>query len=689
MQMRFGKELMNELKENSNHYLALFKNYPDAVFIIDSLGNIVDINQSGHILFGLSENELLETPIIDLIHEHDRQLVESLFYKVLKGDGIETEIRGLHSSKGTITLHITAEPLYIDSNIMGVYGIAKDITERKEMECQFEISKERYKSLFEHHPDAVFTMDLKGRFVEGNQTCEQLTGYKWEDVKNYPFDFIIAREDLAKVKKHFQDAIRGLPQNYKCNIMHSNGKKLLVSITNVPIFAEGELKGIYGIAKDITEQVQLEKKVEHMAYHDYLTDLPNRWSLDKYYKKIQKTSQEDELNVIFFIDVDRFKMINDTFGYKAGDELIKTISNRLQSIFNDHFVARVGGDEFVALIRDSKIKKAEAIAKHLLKECRNPISIGGNEIYSSVSIGIHIINGGIESLDSAFKKASSAMKYAKKQGKNKYQFYTSEFIEFVNDKFLIEQKLRRAIEENQLSVFYQPKIELKNFQVVGVEALIRWKDDQLGYIPPGEFIPIAEEADLMDKISDFILDVVSKDLRYFIDKFNKPLYMCINLSPTQFLHENLTTFIEQKFHKLNLPLQLLDIEITESVAIKFLDEAIEKMTMLKRMGIKIALDDFGTGYSSLSYLKKLPIDILKIDRSFIKDIHYNPQDQAIFKAILTVANSLGLIVIAEGVECKEQLQILMDEGCPEVQGFYFSKPLPKAQLEKYLIKYLN
>jgi diguanylate cyclase (GGDEF)-like protein/PAS domain S-box-containing protein len=683
--MLHGNKLMKYLNANSSHLIELFHNYPDAIFILDTFGVIIDVNKIFKIFSNVTREDVIGKSFVDFLDQGNIDIGKEKFEQLLTGEINEVEIKLQGKENEYVYLKVTAVPLIIEGETCGIYGIAKDISKQHTLKNELQLKKEDYRSLFQYHPDAIFKIDKCGNFIAANPASEKLSGLRIIDMVGKSFIPLIHNDDVEKTLHYFQEALKGVSQSYSIRIVHKDGHPITVNITNVPMFTDGKVIGIYGIAKDITEKVELEKKNEHMAYHDFLTDLPNRWKLSQYYHQLEKKENTGSTNAIFFIDVDRFKEINDTFGHKAGDEIIKQVANYLKSVIPNHFIARVGGDEFVIIIEETTRETAEEYASLLIKDNSTSFSIDNHELWITFSIGIYLFKPGQISLDEVTKRASIALKYSKHNGKNNYLIYKGDLNKLLKNKFLMETKLRQALHEKKLMIYYQPKVNLTSSKMVGVEALIRWHDEEYGFIPPSEFIPLAEEVELMGEIGAYVLYNACRQAKQWLNKGVKPIVLCVNLSPCQILQERMVEDIENTLKTTGLPSELLSLEITEGIAIKFLEQTIDKLNELKRLGVKIALDDFGTGYSSLNYLKKLPLSILKIDRSFIKDIESNLQDQAITKAIITVAQSLGLTVVAEGIENLKQLEFLKAEGCDEAQGFYFGKAIPSDEMEKLLL----
>ncbi len=424
----------------------------------------------------------------------------------------------------------------------------------------------------------------------------------------------------------------------------------------------------------------------HRAYHDSLTDLPNR---TLFYERLdyalQMAASSDSQAAILFIDLDKFKQVNDSFGHDVGDLLLLEVTKRLkQCTRTEDLISRLGGDEFIVLLpsiadRDSVDKIAERIRESLLK----PFPLKDQMIFVSASIGISIYPTDGTNPETLIKHADMAMLRVKGEGKNNYRLFTPDLQADANRKLLLEQHLRRAIEQNELALYYQPKICMQTGRIVGMEALLRWIHPELGFISPQEFIPLAEESGLISSIGKWVLRTACMQNKAWQQAGYAPVSVAVNLSSIQFEQDDLIHAIEQILQETGLDSAYLELEITESIAMQDIDYVVEKLLTLRNMGIHISIDDFGTGYSSLSYLKRLPIDSLKIDKTFVRDI---TEDANIPTAIIAMAHSLNLSVTAEGVETEEQLTLLQNLHCDCLQGYLFSKPVPAKEFEQLLAK---
>ena len=428
---------------------------------------------------------------------------------------------------------------------------------------------------------------------------------------------------------------------------------------------------------------EAQQTLRHQAYHDILTGLPNRWLLrDRMEQALKYVRQKKSGLAVMFLDLDRFKNLNDTLGHSTGDYLLRAVSERLNLILNDRdTLARLGGDDFVVMLMDIlDAEQAAAAADLLLTALHEPFVVDNKEIYIGASIGIalHPANG--DEFDVLIKNAESAMYYAKDQGRNNYQFFSQEIQAATADRFAIENELRGAIRASELRLYYQPQFTLRDGRITGLEALVRWEHPQRGMTPPDKFIPVAEESGLIIPLGEWVLRQAAEDSMKIRNAGCKLQRLAINLSARQLYHQDTLDMLRELVSRRDLGTEVLEIEITESGIMQNPEQAVANLTAIREMGIGIAIDDFGTGYSSLAYLKRFPINILKIDRSFIRDITLDQDDTTIVKTILAMAEALNLRVIAEGVETREQYDFLAELGCAEGQGYIFAKPMPCEDL---------
>jgi len=498
----------------------------------------------------------------------------------------------------------------------------------------------------------------------------------------YPDDIPISIErEARKVKGEI------VVDQYR--IVKPNGEIRWVEDRGIPLSEEESGKQLYiGIIIDVTETKKAEYEMIHSVYHDDLTGLPNRKYFNEHLNDaIAKATTDDFSLAVMFIDLDQFKMVNDTLGHSVGDQLLKQVATRIQScVHKGDIVARQSGDEFIILFKQNLEDKIEVIAKKILFSLKSPFILGGRELIITPSIGISVFPDHGYDGETLIKNADAAMYEVKANGKNHCRVFSSEIGKTNNRKMRFIQDLRKGIEEHEFEVYYQPKIDLTTGKVGGVEALLRWNHPYYGLVSPLEFIPIAEETGLIIPLGEWVLRTACIQYMQWVGMAIAPDNICINLSTRQFMDEHFNDKVAKIMEKYDFNPQNLALEITESVAIYNMEEAVAKLAELRGLGIKLALDDFGTGYCSLNYLRRFPIDELKIDRSFINDLLKSSENQVIVRAIISVAHSLNMKVIAEGVEQLEQLQFLHYENCDFAQGFYFSRPVPLAEIEMILRK---
>lgn len=421
------------------------------------------------------------------------------------------------------------------------------------------------------------------------------------------------------------------------------------------------------------------EEIKNHAYYDFLTGLPNLRLFNKMALDFATMDNKKPI-AILFLDLDRFKFVNDMLGHSAGDFILKAASDRVRDLLEqDQTISRIGGDEFILLLPNTDNDGAKNIAEEILKEFEKPIVFKGNEFFITASLGISLFPRDSEDMEDVIKNADIAMYRAKEQGRNNYQFYSSDMIEVIQRKAVLEKGMRKALERDEFVLHYQPQINIQSGILVGNEALIRWYHPELGMISPLEFIPLAEETGFINMLGEWILRTACKQNKQWHDTGFPAMKVSVNLSMRQFQQANLLELITEILQETGLEPQYLELEITESIAMYNEDHVISKLQALKNTGMKIAIDDFGTGYSSLSYLKKFPIDNLKIDKSFVSDISHDSDDAMIISTIIAMARQLKVNVIAEGVETEEQLEFLRVKNCHEVQGYLFSKPLSVEQ----------
>lgn len=582
-------------------------------------------------------------------------------------------------------------------NVTHFIGMQSDVSARIEAEQRKQELESRFHALFDNSLDGIAYYSLEGCCISANRAYCEMLGYSQSEIVG------ICYEDITPAKWHdFESRIvgeqlftRGCTDLYEKEYMRKDGTVFPISVrATIHYDADGNAIGMWGIVRDISEYKQAlhqlresEARMEFLAYHDVLTQLPNRLLFqDRVSKALERARRYQKKLAVLLLDLDRFKNINDSLGHAVGDQFLRAISTRLGSVVRDcDTAARIGGDEFVVVMEDfDDVASVTSVATKLLKVLAEPICIEHHELYSTASIGISIYPSDGDSVETLIKAADAAMYRAKEKGKNNFHYYTEDINRRTFELLLLENDLRRALDQNQFFVAYQPQFSLNGGMLVGVEALMRWQHPVQGLIAPTEFIPLAEETGLIVPLGRWMLRASCTQIRQWLDSGYRLGRIAVNLSARQFRQPGLVEDITQILSEVGLSPEHLELEITESIAMDNVETTIAKLEVLKSMGLQLSIDDFGTGYSSLSYLKRFAIDKLKIDKSFVRDIVSDPNDAAIAASTIALAHKMGLKVIAEGVETAEQVAFLREQGCDEVQGFFYGKPVPAREFERLL-----
>ncbi|MCF7986455.1 MAG: EAL domain-containing protein [Methylovulum sp.] len=540
----------------------------------------------------------------------------------------------------------------------------------------------------------VMILDVDFKIYSINKSFLILTGYQEKDIETKPLSAFI--ESRMQIRED-EFVVVNDERCWSCELMfrHKAGHYIPVKLDITEINKDGQIINYFATLLDITRQRQSEKRIMRIANYDELTGLANRAIFFERLENVLTNASSKNLNlVIFFINLDRFKGVNDTLGHEGGNRLLKEVAFRLRSITgNRNLVARLNGDEFVLFVLEDKVKSqamysATLAAGDLLVKLANPFFILNRDIFITASIGIALYPEDGTSAEMLLKNADMAMQEAKRQGRNNYQFYRKDLADEAGNRLLTELNLRKALERGELQLYYQPQYYASSRAIFGAEVLIRWLhivDSRTQMIPPDYFISIAEESGLIVEIGAWILRTACVQLKQWQDQGYSLKQVSVNVSARQFLDDNFLETVKQALLDAGLNPESLELELTESLLAGDLKKIELQLNRLKKMGIKIALDDFGTGYSSLSYLKNLPIDVLKIDQSFIREMTMGSKDARLASAIISMGHSLGQKIIAEGVETEQQLEYLTRRGCDIIQGYYFSPPLPVDKMTAILV----
>lgn len=577
----------------------------------------------------------------------------------------------------------------LTGEIRYVVAVTRDVTEKLVEQLRLIESEQRYKSIIENNIDAIFSIDFNGKILEANPAAASVTGYTQKQLMNRSLYNLIEDYGLRDLQNLLERTQTGLAmESLDCRFIHKKGHLLTVHIKTVPIAIHGDISGIYVIMRDISIEARNAETIRYMAFHDQLTGLYNRRALlDHLNDSIHTFLNKRNGFALISIDLDRFKYLNDTLGHLVGDEILKKVAERLSELQTEKcLVYRQGGDEFMILLLNATRRETTRFVQETLTMFAKSFYFNSQEYYISPSIGISMFPNDGKDAETLIKNADEALFRVKDRGKAHFQFYRSDMSTEISNVVTLETNLRKAIKRNELTLYFQPQIDLKTNETKSFEALLRWNNGELGNIPPSVFIPLAEDTGLIVSIGNWVIEEACKQISEWNKRGFHDFRVAVNISPRQFQQPNLVGFIRSMIDKYQIVPYSLEIEITES-AMQDTKETIPTLKSLKELGLAISVDDFGTGYSSLNYLKKFPIDVLKIDQSFIRDILNDEKDAAITSTIIHLGRSLGMEVIAEGVEDKNQIEFLSKAMCHKAQGYYYAKPLPASDIEKDFLKF--
>ena len=661
----------------------------DSVITMDLAGYITSWNKGAERLFGYSAEETIGRNVLFLYVDEgddDFQFRDAF----LENGGREMEVRRRRKS-GEIFWASLLLSLMRDAEgrAIGLIGYLSDITERLEADQKLRL----HARIFEHSEEGIVITDADAHIVSVNHAFCQITGYQEAEILGQPLRMFDSHQQNEDFYQRLWQAVDSTGSWHGEMVGEKKNGEDFPKWASVSVMknTSGKVTHYFSIFTDITERKRAEERIHYLAYYDALTGLPNRSLLHKLLSQaLTKTDRDGSHGAVLFIDLNRFKPINDTLGHNVGDRLLQLVAERFRkTLRNEDVVARLGGDEFVAALFDiTQREHAGFVAQKLLAALEDPFLLDGNELNLGASIGISVFPDDSQDTEALLRFADVAMYRAKQAQHDGYMFYSREMNLRAVNRLKIETGLRQALERNELLLHYQPKLDLASGAIIGVEALLRWRHPEQGMIPPGDFIPVAEESGLIVAIGAWVLEEACAQALAWRQSGLPPLKMAVNISARQFTAK-LPHIVSALLSRKGLPTDCLELELTESMLMHSSDAVITMMDELHEMGITLSLDDFGTGFSSLSYLKRFPIDTLKIDHSFIVGIPDDPSDCAIAGAIVSMAKLLGHKVIAEGVENAEQLLFLKSLGCDQIQGYLFSPAVPPEEFAAMLGKGLR
>lgn len=734
-----NKELLNLNKENNALKEELWEvetiitTLDDAIICSNLDGTITRWNEGAKDIYGYTKEEAIGKDISIISKDENHEEVEWLAHNIKKGKVIKSyETERYRKDEQKINVSLTLSPIKdSEGNILYIAGIDRDITEvvnqrltlkrsydelsvvynqleateeelryqiqeLKESEMALKVSEERYKLALDGANDAIWELDLIENSLFISDKWESISGNKLENQTNnirYMHKYVHP-DDVKGVIRALNDHILGKKDTYEGEFRIKTGDgsykwvnnrgKVLKDSLGIPLKVAGSIT-------DIDERKRYQEKIKYLAYYDTLTGLPNRTLIkEKLDKIIRESNEEKKKFALVSIDIDNFKLINDILGHDFGDEVIKNVANTTKKMVpKDAIVGRIGGDEFMVIIKDVRsIRSSIDICEEILKSFKKAIRINDTNIYTGISMGICMYPYHASTSKGLFTNADAALYESKKNGRNQITMFNKLMSKDTIRRGKIEKALRGALDKEELIMYYQPQISIKTRRVDGYEALLRWHSEELGWVSPREFIPIAEEAGLISHIGQWVIKDACRQIRCWKDKNLEVSTVAVNISAIQFHDSHLIEDILYILEQEGLSPKDLEIEITESILMNFYEKNMSLLNRLKDLDFSLALDDFGTGYSSLNYLSVMPINKLKIDKSFIDFIDKNKKDRSIVEGIINLSHNMGIKVVAEGVEDYNQLKLLEDMNCDNIQGYIFSKPLPAKDVEKFMTTYI-
>lgn len=687
------KAARGALQSSEERFRAMSDASPLGIFVSDAEGECVYTNAAYHTISGLTLEQTLGTNWSTAIHPEDRERVLAEWRNAAHGQApFQTEFRFLQEDESIVWTRVNSAAMLDGKKWFGLVQTVEDITGRKSAEFVLKTAEE---SLFEEKEraqvtlnsigDAVMTTDIQGRVTYLNLVAETMTGWSCKDALGRPITEVFHVLDGTTRLAAANPMLRAMADDESVGLgtdsvlVRRDGFESAIEDSAAPIHnRDGKVVGAVIVFHDVSESRAMALEMAHLAQHDFLTSLPNRLLLTERFAHAIKMAQRNRKQVgLMFIDLDNFKHINDSLGHAVGDQLLQSVANRLvECVRTTDTVCRQGGDEFVILLAEiSQPQDAAQVAASLQAALDIPHLVDGNELHISLSVGISIFPDDGTRVDALMQNADTAMYHAKASGRNNFQFFKAEMNTRAVHRQMIECSLRRALKQDEFMLHYQPKIDLATGAMTGAEALIRWQDPDLGITYPAQFIPIAEENGLIVPIGRWVLREACRQVQAWLDSGLPAVPVAVNISAVEFRHDSFLKWLALILKETGLAPHYLQLELTESILMHDAESSASVLEALKIMGVKLAIDDFGTGYSSLSYLKRFPIDTLKIDQSFVRDIVTDADDATIVAAVIGMGKNLKQRVIAEGVETHEQLAFLQARHCDEGQGFHFSHPV--------------
>ncbi|HEY0665171.1 MAG TPA: EAL domain-containing protein [Gallionella sp.] len=675
----------------SDRYKRMMEDSRDGFLVVDSKGNLLESNQAYADMSGYSVTELAKMNFRSLAGTDDELELKSRLRKLLALGYDRYESQHRHKAGHFFEVDVSINFIRESKRFFVHF---RDLSERRLHEQELREREEKYRGLFENAGDLAYGIDLNLNFTAVSDSLLRISGYRRDELINASISKVLKSESLDLARRMAAAKLNAEKQvtRYELEMTDKEGRQIPLELVSTLIYKNGQAVGVQGIGRDISERKAAEEKIQQLVFHDPLTHLPNRrLLLDRLQQAFASCSRTGRKGALLFIDLDNFKTLNDTLGHLKGDMLLKHVAERLTSCIREgDTVARLGGDEFVVMLENLETqaieaaRQTESVGENILRALNQPYELAEQIFHCSASIGATLIDENTQGAEELLKQADIAMYQSKRAGRNALRFFDQKMQDTITARVILEGELHRALEEQHFQLHYQ--IQMDKFrQALGAEALIRWVHPTHGLISATQFVPLAEETGLILHIGQWVLESACIQLkRWALNEHTRNLILAVNVSAKQFHQPDFVAQVRAAVQRHDIDPRLLKLELTESLLLEDSAATILTMNELKEFGIKLSLDDFGTGYSSLQYLKKLPLYEIKIAQSFVNDLAHDSNDAAIVQTIIAMAGTLGLGVIAEGVETAEQHEFLDSSGCDVYQGHLFGKPMPIEQFDAQL-----
>jgi len=684
---------LKKLQKHTQELAELLEHSLNEVYVIDTQElKYLYVNDGACNATQYSKEELLTMSVYDINPSLTPQRVQQLRQKAMAGENQEILHTIEHKRKDGSLYYVQSYIHPVKYNDQDAYVIFDtDISDIIDLQ----LKHERQSKILEHIHDSVIAVDLEGKILSFNRGSIKLLNYEEEEILGKSIEQVYSKNNAKTPQELLKELWSKEEISFEAYLVKKNNQEIICDISlSLLRDDENNIIGAIGYSQDITDkkivQMQLQEqrdKLDYLAHHDVLTNLPNRVLFyDRLEQAIVYANRNDKLFALLFLDLDQFKQINDSLGHDAGDIVLQEVAKRLSSTLRkEDTLSRLGGDEFTIILKDIKDSDDVAlVCQKIIDVIKEPIVIENNALHISSSIGISIYKKDSTDAKELIKFADTAMYKAKEEGRDNFQFYSKEMTARAFERVIVENALRIGIENDEFIVYFQPQYNAYDDRLIGMEALVRWQHPEMGLVPPGKFIPVAEDSGLIIELDRIVMKKAMKQFASWYEAGLNPGVLALNLAMKQLAEKDFLDVLAKTMEELNFKPEWLELEITEGDIMTNPELSIAKLNKIHDAGIELAIDDFGTGYSSLSYLRRLPLDKLKIDQSFVRDVLESDDDAAIVQAIISLGKSLNMRLIAEGVEILQQKEFLMRYGCENIQGYFYSKPIPAQEVEKLL-----